>query len=108
MSDHWTVTDEDLERAGLEWHSDRSNAECLRAALQSVLDRKLAWMPMDSAPKDGTPICGWLPEWEERAALRWLFTPEWAGWVYTESVLNDMLDSELEPTHWLPQLDPPK
>ena len=59
------------------------------------------WCPMETAPKDGTPVLGWFVRglrprvtWFEPIRERvWLFHGPWA--------------SE-QPTHWQPLPSPPK
>jgi hypothetical protein len=65
------------------------------------------WQKIETAPKDGTKVWAYLPEFDEQTVLRWVVAGNWAGWLYVDSVLNDCLDCELEPTHWMPLPEPP-
>lgn len=60
------------------------------------------WLPIESAPKDGTKIWAFNPTFEEQCVLQWSAGTEWSGWLYTDAVLNDCLAVELTPTHWQP------
>lgn len=66
------------------------------------------WQPIETAPKDRTVIWCYLPDFDEQACLRWVTFDDWSGWLYVESVLNDCLDIELAPSHWMPLPEPPK
>ena len=66
-----------------------------------------AWLPIETAPRDATPVWAYLPEFDEQCVLRYHRMDDWAGWLYLDSVLNDCLNCELEPSHWQPLPAPP-
>lgn len=66
------------------------------------------WQPIKSAPRDATVIWCYLPEHDEQACLRYVTGDGWSGWQYIDSLLNDVLDSELAPSHWMPLPSPPE
>jgi len=68
-----------------------------------VAELEEPWMPIETAPRDGTPVLLWVgvgmsEPWAQTG--RWhnaLLTNGWAGWVDTYQ------DEDLaEPTHWTP------
>lgn len=65
------------------------------------------WRPIETAPKDGTPVLLWVgvgmsEPWAQTA--RWVNEPEsgWSGWVDTYEGFD-----LAEPTHWMPLPAPP-
>lgn len=82
----------------------------------------MEWKPIDTAPKDGTDVlvffdCATVPvvhiawyrsreEWESSGKFcgGWGSLEEWEGWwSYTRnSVSQEKLDGNSEPTHWMP------
>jgi hypothetical protein len=57
------------------------------------------WLPMDSAPKDGTMILGWVKEWYgERPYIFWY---QYGGGEW------DKDDTVLVPSWWMPLPGPP-
>lgn len=72
-------------------------AECER------LRSALAWQPIETAPKDGTPFLAWNGHWRGVAMYfeaRYEEDPEWV-----DEQTNYI---EPEPTHWMPLPTPPK
>lgn len=74
----------------------------------------LAWLPIDSAPKDGTVILAYRPDQGVFAAHHvdhgdFLGLPEdeWEqpGWWTTDG--GDLSSPDLMPTHWMPMPEPP-
>lgn len=53
------------------------------------------WRPIETAPKDGTVIDLWVPEFG-RLTNEW-FDPEDDSWTFPG-----------QPTHWMPIPEPPK
>ena len=67
------------------------------------------WQPIETAPKDGTPILGWAPDSElanpvHYAVIWWFQWTELGGWVRE----GDEYDIAADPTHWMPLPDAPK
>lgn len=63
------------------------------------------WRPIDSAPKDGTPILCFTPDQSEfgfidtsKIEILWWASDEWQ---------NDCDDVFFQPTHWMPLPNPP-
>lgn len=65
------------------------------------------WLPIETAPRDGTEIWAFNPTFEEQCVIRWCAGTEWSGWLYNDAILNDCLSIELSPTHWQPLPPPP-
>jgi hypothetical protein len=59
------------------------------------------WQPIETAPKDGTEICGWVGSGYEGGwvQLAWYKANGLAAW-------RDWDQEVWEPTHWLP-IEPP-
>lgn len=55
---------------------------------------KAVWMPIETAPKDGSMILGWYKGWHKPLVI----------WWYTGS---RRWNTAMEPTHWTPIPDPP-
>jgi len=57
------------------------------------------WQPIDTAPKDGTPILGFIPSYYQgkggMVVAVWMDFSDRPGW-YSE------ISSVHEPTHWMP------
>lgn len=67
------------------------------------------WLPItECVRKHDLRIWAYLPEFDEQCVLRWCEALDWSGWLYVDSVLNDMLDCELEPSHYMPLPAPPR
>jgi hypothetical protein len=66
----------------------------------------MTWQPIETAPKDGTPIWLFYPEAHEqdRQAVGW--------WVndFREPRWMDHADAHdfIQPSHWMPLPEPPK
>jgi hypothetical protein len=65
------------------------------------------WQPIETAPKDGTPVLGFFgltagDEPPDMAVTK--FNPESGAWISTEVPFEEF-DT---PTHWMPLPDPPK
>lgn len=82
-----------------------------RDELRSILRRHFAgleaeqWRPIETAPKDGTPILLWNPTWyQDKGGMcvgLWS-TVSPAGWYAVEHAMH------IDPTHWRPLPPPPK
>lgn len=59
------------------------------------------WQPIETAPKDGTPILVWIDD--HVAEVEW----DEDGWI---GVWEDISSSSGDdyPTHWMPLPEPPK
>jgi hypothetical protein len=63
------------------------------------------WLPIETAPKDGTEVLGYIPEgWQGEPvilSLWWSARSEYPAWV-------DKLEyMDHRPTHWVPMPTPP-
>jgi hypothetical protein len=67
-----------------------------------------AWLPIESAPRDGTPVIIWYPDWQEVCfGMRWIElskgnaffepAPGFPGYTCVRTA-----------THWMPMPEPPK
>ena len=72
------------------------------------------WQPIETAPKDGTPILGWSIEYGARETRSDTYTPGSPGfaqgltdrWWYWEEPKHNWA-SRWNPTHWQPLPAPP-
>lgn len=77
----------------------------------------MAWQPIETAPKDGTPILVWdngpcVAIWlaDERGpgASGYVQPPGWSAWAQGSVIFDEGWDTgtgytlELSPTHWSP------
>lgn len=93
-------------------HDDARLIAAMRHALPALLDRIEAetWQPIETAPKDGTPILVWADGYEWPEVIRWYaYDPEDAAeigelgyWHYAEETLAESYDWLHEVTHWRP------
>jgi hypothetical protein len=66
----------------------------------------MEWMPIDSAPKDGTPVLGWSLDFGYRDTVWGSKRPGWGpDWLWEEPM--DGYTATWEPTHWMPLPKPP-
>jgi hypothetical protein len=68
------------------------------------------WQPIDTAPKDGSLIFGWIPGScyaTEIVFMRWDSDgpSDCIGWWWEAGDHGGMLD--IDPTHWQPLPEPP-
>ena len=66
------------------------------------------WLPIESAPKDGTESLFYTKE-SGRVVLYWNDWPEWPAEseVVEERWSNGFSDQRFDPTHWMPMAPPP-
>ena len=58
------------------------------------------WQPIDSAPKDGTPVLLWWPYWSRRPTIGY--------WKHSQWVAENALDGDSDPpVAWMPLPSPP-
>lgn len=59
------------------------------------------WQPIETAPRDGTPVLGYMPSYYQgkggRSVILWLD----GEWFDNRAFATD-------PSHWMPLPDPPK
>lgn len=84
-------------------HNEVTGAECAACAV-IPLQKRLAWRPIKTAPKNGTDI---LLYWEGRIYMGfWLDNTnsdyKWAGWR-----THGMHSLHGIPSHWMPLPEPP-
>jgi hypothetical protein len=64
-----------------------------------ALDR---WLPIDAAPKDGTPVFAWRDGWERPTWVRWILNPRTGTEFWNDIEEYDVYELELNPpTHYL-------
>lgn len=100
-----TITDDMVQRALEAWFSgpvlDRDEKQMqadMRAALTSALEGSVAvpaWQPIETAPKDGSPIIGWSDEGVSYVC--WLTK---GHWCFFKNYRGD--EWYFEPTKWQP------
>lgn len=64
----------------------------------------MTWQPIETAPKDETPILAWGPCWPWPEIISW--EPEQKLWQ-EGYIGGDYADAGWEPTHWMPLPDAP-
>lgn len=62
------------------------------------------WKPIETAPETGESIIGYNKDWQTVQQVEWCKVD--CCWIYTEELLAQ-LDSEADPTHWMPLPAPP-
>lgn len=92
---HWRNEAEFILREAVR-SSDSSHAAKTPAVPGSESEATSGWMPIETAPKDGTQILGWTPYWADHVQNVWWYTGL-GRWSTT-----------MQPTHWMPLPDPPK
>lgn len=65
---------------------------------------ELTWKPIETAPKDGSVVLGY--EAPDIVPMHWKNEDWQKGWHLKTVVWGDE-SSEVHPTHWMPQPDPP-
>ncbi|RUM98983.1 DUF551 domain-containing protein [Pseudaminobacter arsenicus] len=72
--------------------------------LKALLD-KAVWQPMDTAPKDGTPVLLWAPDYREFASVG-TWCDRVAAWDADAGMMEEgpaLFDDACDgPTHWMP------
>jgi hypothetical protein len=79
---------------------------------------EMNWLPIDTAPKDGTVFLGWSKAWVDEDfnpnGIRECFynggplEPECWSAKWKNDFDTWAVDEESEPTHWMPLPEPPK
>jgi hypothetical protein len=59
------------------------------------------WQPIETAPRDGTRLLLWLPEWKRSEIGSWLSCSRMLGWWSVQA-------KPVAPTLWQPLPDSPK
>ena len=63
------------------------------------------WLPIESAPKDGTHLWLFSPD-DHPVSGYWLVTSgddfHWEGWMFSDEILSEVKPDGLTPTHWRP------
>lgn len=69
------------------------------------------WQPIESAPKDGTDILGYFPDWKRPIAVTcWMDYKSLDHGVVTyhsQYWFTGIAMNKSNPTHWMPLPDPP-
>lgn len=95
-----------VERIKREWDGD--NVPCVEDFdhLISLARRGAAmqWRPIETAPKDGTPLLLLWPDAAEKMAVMW-WDDYCGGWMGYYDGINP---GRMPPTHWMPLPPPPK
>lgn len=75
-----------------------------RNAVRALRREPLGWQPIETAPRDGTPVL--VTDGEVVLMREWLDggTPDLIGWHGEDGF---MVDSDDPPTHWMPLPAPP-
>lgn len=82
----------------------------LKAALTQPLDIDAlkGWMPIESAPRDGTEILVFYPVTMNTAVPGWVVPASYKEWAWFRSGTDLFLTGEHSPTHWQHLPAPPK
>lgn len=100
----------DLDRI-LNWECDVALDPAVSEAAAALVAKDAPWLPMDSAPKDGTPIWAFNGE---QGVMKWIEggTPgedgHYALWVWQDQVLSDVDPEPDQPTAWRALPAPPQ
>lgn len=62
---------------------------------------KDAWQPMESAPKDGTGLLGWISSWDAHVVMFW------RGDSWATPMKSTGFVIIPQPSHWMPLPTPP-
>jgi hypothetical protein len=84
--------------------------DCADAIRSLDLDAIIAsvsgpWMPIETAPKDGTEV--WAHNGEQ-VRMKYLSCEEWCGWIYADVLLSEADPAPEQPSHWMPLPPQPK
>lgn len=63
------------------------------------------WQPISTAPKDGTGILAWIPDWTTTMVVFWKESRWWMPVGY-DGLMSMRGDPPI--THWMPLPEPPK
>lgn len=61
------------------------------------------WMPIETAPKDGTEFLAWWPHLERQAVTYWAKSTRWgANWFAYVCKSSAPRNMSAKPSHWMP------
>ena len=75
-------------------------AEWKRVADALEAARKDGWQPIETAPKDGSEIILFDPDYSQRSGFEGRYSAPRGNWLSS-------YDSPVKPTHWMPLPPPP-
>jgi hypothetical protein len=58
------------------------------------------WYPIETAPKDGTQIMLWNPDWECPVFASWNDTYEESFWQASEELISDVIGAVEDALYW--------
>ena len=94
-------------------HPVGSNAEYIRIAEEALPKdgqtpqsgkKEDGWLPIETAPTDGTDVILWVAPWKTGAEGRYI---EDEGWYLANVHPTDAHGEQIYPTHWMPLPSPP-
>ena len=82
-------------------------ADCILAALAETGITLQQWQPIETAPRDGTPILGARLDCNDLYVMYWMEEDETAP-LYRWAIIDGGVMHKDALTHWMPLPEPPK
>lgn len=83
----------------LDWPADHEALQRLLTACTALLEGR-GWMPIETAPKDGTRVLAHRPGWADSIGVAW-WSQTWGEWCSVPGTYR------WTPSHWQPLPSPP-
>lgn len=86
-------------------HERYSDAEVIAALVSALKELGVTvhqWMPIDSAPKDGTVVLGFWMSTEDIHQIMPICYDDYTGWYAVDFFSSSDGGPKVYPTHWMP------